>query len=451
MLLPDSQAGTQLRGRRSRASDPRPTAAAERRALESMLAGCGVGAGSAATSAGPKETRALSAGVVIQPRPAVRQIVEILEACRSEEPRSVALVGPSGSGKGRALLEIAREARLRGFVPASTGLLCPRSAGGTADFNPSTLTDLLEGRHALIIHHAGGGARLEDRFAELVALLGTSRPRPRLFLVVRSEKVDQASVELTPLPVQSLVEMVSVTGLTREVPDATLRRLAGESGGHPGRFTRALLGRHAGAAWHASSALVRSWLRAAERPEAYTVPEALPAGLERPPSAGAAGEAAPGAVGWTPAEPPPSVRRACERAARGWALARLGRHAVAERTLRDALGVLSRRSDDQRAGPVALRLGRLLLSRGRVKDALKAFEAARHHLAGGQRPVDAIRVAVYIGLARPTPIQRGRGALAACPHRSSEGRERGRSRLARCLVAGSIRRGWPREGAERWS
>jgi DNA-binding NtrC family response regulator/tetratricopeptide (TPR) repeat protein len=400
-LLPDSQTGTRLNGRGNEedgASDRRPAVAAEKRALESMLADCSVGSRSVVTSAGSDLRRRLSAGVVIRPRPAVRQIVEILEACRADEPRSVTLVGPVGSGKSRALLEIAREARLRGFVPASTTLLCP-TAAGSALFDPSTLAELLEGRHALIIHRAGCGSHLESRFAELVVLLGTSRPRPRLFLIVRSERVDRASVELTPLSVQSLVEMVSSTGLTGKVPEVILRRLARQSGGHPGRFTRALLGRRRRVAWHASSASALSGLRAAERPETYTVPEVGPAGPENSSSVRAADETGGGSVGWRPPESSSSVRRACERAAKGWALARVGRHAVAERLLRDALGVLARRSDG-RAGPIALRLGRLLLSRGRVKEALTAFDAARRHLVGGRAPSQAARVAIYMGLAR---------------------------------------------------
>ena len=398
MLLPDSQTGMPLGGRCG-ARNRCPVPAAENRALGRMLESCGIDLLSAGNSADLEERRALSEGIVIQPRPAVRQVVEILEACQPGEPRSVDLVGPSGAGKGRARLEIAREARLRGFVPASTALLCARPAG-SARFDPSSLAELLERRHALIIHDTGGGTELDRRFAELVALLGMSRPRPRLFLVIRREKVGPASVELAPLPLQSLVEMVSATSLRRQGSEAMLRRLAGRCGGHPGRFARALFGRYGGAAWQTPSVPARSGLRAAERPEGYSVAGGPPARRENPPSARSASEPEERSGGWETSEPPPTVRRACERAAKAWGLARLGRHAIAERLLRGALGMLARRSDDGRAGPVALRLGRLLLARGRVKDALTAFEAARHHLARSQRTLEVIRVAVYTGLAR---------------------------------------------------
>ncbi len=53
-----------------------------------------------------------------------------------------------------------------------------------------------------------------------------------------------------------------------------------------------------------------------------------------------------------------------------------GRHAAAERALRGAMAAFERRGDCRRAGDSALRLGRLLLGRGRAADARALFTDA---------------------------------------------------------------------------
>ena len=76
-----------------------------------------------------------------------------------------------------------------------------------------------------------------------------------------------------------------------------------------------------------------------------------------------------------------------------------GRHAQAERLLRDRLGRLARRRDDAAGGETALALGRLLLVRGRTACAGRALEEARERFERASLPGPAVRAAVFIGLA----------------------------------------------------
>ena len=87
-------------------------------------------------------------------------------------------------------------------------------------------------------------------------------------------------------------------------------------------------------------------------------------------------------------------------ASKGLVLARLGRHAGAERLLRQAVSALSRRGEQPYAGHAALDLGRLLLERGRTRDAIEAFETAHALLAPIAQTRGAVRAASFIGLAR---------------------------------------------------
>lgn len=91
--------------------------------------------------------------------------------------------------------------------------------------------------------------------------------------------------------------------------------------------------------------------------------------------------------------------RARRFASKGLVLARAGRHAGAERLLRQAVGAFSRRGERSEAGRAAFDLGQLLLERGRTRDATTAFESARGLLAPTGQTPGALRAAVFIGLA----------------------------------------------------
>ncbi len=76
-----------------------------------------------------------------------------------------------------------------------------------------------------------------------------------------------------------------------------------------------------------------------------------------------------------------------------------GRHAQAERLLRDALGSSARRHDDGAAGESALALGRLLLVRGQPAEAFRVIERAREHFSRARAADGAVCAAVFAGLA----------------------------------------------------
>ena len=81
----------------------------------------------------------------------------------------------------------------------------------------------------------------------------------------------------------------------------------------------------------------------------------------------------------------PDVARHLERAARASEFQRRGRHAAAERLLRDVAGMLTRRHAWVPAGGACIMLGRALLERGQAAGADKAFaEAARLGEAAGE-------------------------------------------------------------------
>jgi DNA-binding NtrC family response regulator len=72
----------------------------------------------------------------------------------------------------------------------------------------------------------------------------------------------------------------------------------------------------------------------------------------------------------------PDAERHRQRALRAREFVLAGRHAAAERLLRDVAAALSRRRHPHQAAAVWIELGQLLLERGRTADADKAFDAA---------------------------------------------------------------------------
>jgi transcriptional regulator with AAA-type ATPase domain len=90
----------------------------------------------------------------------------------------------------------------------------------------------------------------------------------------------------------------------------------------------------------------------------------------------------------------PAVAEHVRRARRAEAFARAGRHAAAERLLRDVAGALARRQARDPCARVLIELGRLLLARGRAADAQRAFADA----VAAARDVRASDVAVDAAL-----------------------------------------------------
>jgi two-component system response regulator HydG len=96
---------------------------------------------------------------------------------------------------------------------------------------------------------------------------------------------------------------------------------------------------------------------------------------------------------------PDSVRQ-LDRTARAADLAAAGRHAAAERVMREAMAALERRRDEANAGRVAIALGRLLLERGRAAAADVAFEQSAGLAQKGGDRLLAIEARVWTARTR---------------------------------------------------
>ena len=81
-------------------------------------------------------------------------------------------------------------------------------------------------------------------------------------------------------------------------------------------------------------------------------------------------------------------------------LANRGRHAAAERALRAAIGAFDRRGDSGRSGDLSLRLGRLLLGRGRAEEASTVFSGAHERFQRLRAAELAVEAMVLLGLAQ---------------------------------------------------
>ena len=77
-----------------------------------------------------------------------------------------------------------------------------------------------------------------------------------------------------------------------------------------------------------------------------------------------------------------------------------GRHAAGERALRAAVTAFDRRADCARAGAAGLRLGRLLLVRGRADEAKAVFTEAHDRFQRVRAAEQAIDAMAYVGLAQ---------------------------------------------------
>lgn len=278
---------------------------------------------------------------------AVFQIVDLLENGRAGEPRVLSFSGSERS-LALSLAIVARESRLRGFVPVSAGVLSAPSMLPRQD----AVLDALEGRHLLVIdwlaHRERRCARGDrEAVARFVCRLGARSARPHLLLTVR------------PGGSGLLVTRFEHAALYRRWSNAT--------------------GNRAGA-------------RAREVPVVYEID---PARFE-PRRDGERGR-----IGATPAANlvVSYEDRIGERLNRAIGQAGRGRHAAAERGLREALGCTLRRDDRGGAASAAVLLGRLLLDRGRAAEARVEFEEARRWFDSIASTAGVVSAATLLGVA----------------------------------------------------
>jgi two-component system, NtrC family, response regulator HydG len=415
-LLADELTGCILRASDTESVSP-GTPGCESRALSGLLQSCRSDSRARARA----RTRNRQDGVVIQATRLPAIVGGLLEAGESGRPRRINLYAPPGSGGSTALLSIAREARLRGFVPVSTAAL----ANATRPWlTVRELLPMIAERHVLILHDGRQtDASIAVVLAELLmALAPGGRPH---FVLVRQCARQHPFIELERFSVVALTRML---GGKSRFGELAVRRALRMAQGRPGLFLRSLHTRQ-------QSAQYRGQLLAAETTGPYTA---------RTRTSQEPGEEAEVTSGNFPRAcsvgDPSAFARAENHIASGWRLVLAGRHAAGERLLRDALGGFVRRGLRRPAAVAALRLGRAFLDRGRTDRALDCFEAARDHFQAARHTAGALRASIYGGLARTDSGEfvsaeaTLRAALIAAEQLSDgEGERFARLALVRCL------------------
>jgi DNA-binding NtrC family response regulator len=326
-------------------------------------------------------------GLVIGERRVAPALAELFDSTGGMQPRIAAIWGPPGAGTSTVVADVARVARLNGFVPLAVPLdVCSR---------------LLRGRRLfLIATQASTGWR---------NLLDASlrSPRAHVLLFAGVEEVPRVDgIALERMPIQALMSAVRPVRLPPDVA-RQVRRAAEQADGLPGRFVR-LLWRQGASISYGARPLSRPSARAAEQAVVYGVDEpSIDAGPVRSPASGA--WPAPGELA--------ALRRRMEAACR---LLKSGRHEPGERALRQAIGALARRGDWAQAGAGALALASCQLKRGRPRDAQAVLEEAKEYWGRGTVDGPLVETATLVGatwidLARLDEAESVLGAaFAAC-------------------------------------
>ena len=321
--------------------------------------------------------QSVEASRAIQASPAsgaIRQSTEILDAGRPGWWRCLHVRAAPGVGLRSFVAVVAREARLRGFVPVAVGAL-GRWAG---------LARLIAGVHLQLIDEVSEPDEKHDQASEherynlarFVVVLGLANARPNVVLVARHDSsCGSPVVDVTPFGRSAVAPVLSIA------PGSGAAARAGRSWG-------------VGESEHLSDAADGYGVEDRVGPGDTTSSSdhEHPDEGEPHPNEGTTEFAA------VDGRSDPSAR-ARRFASKGLVLARVGRPAGAERLLRQAVGAFSRRGEQSEAGRAAFDLGQLLLERGRTRDATAAFESARGLLAPTGQTSGALRAAVFIGLA----------------------------------------------------
>jgi DNA-binding NtrC family response regulator len=320
-------------------------------------------------------------------RPGLDALAEMLDAVATR-PHVASLWGPRGSGKRTAVGEIARVARLRGFVPIGARLVGSRCA------------ELWRGRSLLVI-----GADGDDRSwpAFLDASIGEAQPHA-LLIVGEQECRTIDGVRLGRIPAGALVSAIRPGPLAPALA-AAAARYAERAMGLPGRFAELLWRQRA-----EPGASVRPPVRGrrvAEHSPRY--------GTENSGDDVLIAKLPVGVCSW-----PAPGELATLRRRRDAAVADLGRgrHVPGLRQLRQAIGGLARRGDWGGAAEGTLALASPLLRRGRARDALAAIDEGRQYARRAGDDATLLDLAVlsgeaWIDLARPDEAERVLGSAAA--------------------------------------
>ncbi len=304
-------------------------------------------------------------------RRAVAVFAEMFQAASGSRPYIAALWGPPEAGKTTVIRQLARIARINGFVPFA------------ARFATSRYAELWQGRSVFVIDDGPSGGAW-------TALVGTAtrNPQPHVLLIAGiDEQRTVEGVALDRIPVEALVSAVQPPPTDRRSL-ARVRRAAEEARGVPGRFVRLLWPTLAGESRrHRPISTGRS--RVAEQPAVYGPGEPEDSGID----AAAAVSTVVGATWPAPGELA-ALRRRVDSAVRQLAK---GRHEPAIRQLRQAIGGLARRDGWIEAADGALTLSSSLLRRGRVREAQAALDEARQFASRSGQESTLIEIAVMSG------------------------------------------------------
>jgi DNA-binding NtrC family response regulator len=284
-------------------------------------------------------------GLRLLERSAVRWVVDVLDHAQPGDLRTVRLAASHGAGVSTFICRIAREARLRGYLPIDLGI--------ALRWKP--FDRLVDGRHLLLIDRLEAPRLLERvvlspavRAAHACAVVSLDRRRRQ---VIPAGERGETEVALDGLVPARLVEAV-VTYPPGAFGASEVASAARQADGRPGRFVALLQGAN---------------------PACTTSRFDVPMVHESTAAYGADGRQ-PGLAS-SPARPPagsegPSIARARGRAEQARAFAARGRHSAAERSWRAARAAFLRRGCVALAAETTVELAGLLAARGRSRDAL---------------------------------------------------------------------------------
>ncbi|HEV3140212.1 MAG TPA: hypothetical protein VGY57_06840, partial [Vicinamibacterales bacterium] len=372
-----------------------------------------------ATTAGRADSMSIAdRGLSTVPRPAVAAFAEMFDSIGDRQSPMAALWGAAGSGKRMVVLELARAARLKGFVPVASQMLRTRYA------------PLWQGRNLFVIHDERTGPGPWPSFIQ--STLRTPLPHA-LLLVGEREPAFVHGIGLGPIAPADLMSAVSPPALTPRL-ERTIARAAEASRGLPGRFARLLW-----PDWIDDRAAPRGrvTVRAAERAIAYGADEPI----DTQPVVGDSGGVRPKPDTAVDPWPSPGELAALrQRVASAIAELARGRHAPAIRQLRQASSALARRDAWTDAAAAALAIARALLVRGRARDAMASLDDARQYAGRGGDDAALLDVAILSGEARIDLVRFYESetilaaAVATARHTGDESRIASASiALSRCL------------------
>ena len=278
-------------------------------------------------------------GILWIERPAVTAIADVFPCFNGCRPRIVTLFGPSGCGKTTGVLEIARRARLNGFVPVDIAIvrLLPSS--------------IFRNRSLCLIDDGAACNRWS-----VLAAVANAVPRPHVLVVAGAEEAGSfGGVRLEPVSPERLIAAVRPAPSRQEFV-RQIARAASAAQGLPGRFARLLWRNNGSPLWTTRVVSARE-SRVAEQPLVYGTEELR---------SSMAGERSRVRLRW-PA--PGEIARLVQRVEAARELLKCGRHAPGTRQLRQAVGGLARRGDWTHAAAGALELASALRARGSVAEA----------------------------------------------------------------------------------